>query len=182
MARATRVSTPPPDTSATDLESFAALAAAVHPAWHQAVIRLAKSTDDLSAKMSLLLNEPGSVRENAGKVVEMLIAYIDLIAGNFDHESDLGWTEQCGRPVASFTTGPANQGERDDCEDEDGPDDEPSLGSSGHYDGGSIIYLAHAISDGFKMVYDCEGDEHDGREPDCEDEGAQCDDEGVVTL
>jgi hypothetical protein len=40
-------STPPLDTSATDLESFAALAAAVSPMWHQAVIRLARFTDDL---------------------------------------------------------------------------------------------------------------------------------------
>lgn len=61
-------------------------------------------------------------------------------------------------------------------DDENGADDEPSLGLSGHYEGGAIFYLYHAISDGFEMVYDCERDEHDGREPDCEDEGAQCDD------
>lgn len=70
--------------------------------------------------------------------------------------------------------------EKDDCEDEDDADDEPSLGSSGHYEGAAICYLHHPISDGYEMVVDCEGDEHDGREPDCEDEGAQCDDEGVA--
>jgi hypothetical protein len=51
MPQADSVFTPPPDTSATDLGAFAALAAAVHPAWHQAVIRLAKSTDDLCEKI-----------------------------------------------------------------------------------------------------------------------------------
>jgi len=105
MTRADSVlSTPPRDTSATDLETFAALAAAAHPAWHQAVIRLAKSTDDLSAKMSLLLNEPGSVRDNAGKVVEMLIAYLDLIAGNFDLEEgdDDGESEDAELSLGSF--------------------------------------------------------------------------------
>jgi hypothetical protein len=49
-------------------------------------------------------------------------------------------------------------------------DDEPSLGSSGHGEGGPIIYLAHAISDSCHMIYDCKADEHDGREPD--DEGS----------
>jgi hypothetical protein len=37
--------------------------------------------------------------------------------------------------------------------------------ASGHGDAGPIIYLAHAISDGSQMISDCEGDEHDGREP-----------------
>jgi hypothetical protein len=40
MTQAVGDFTPSPNTSATNLESFAALAAAVHPAWHQAVIRL----------------------------------------------------------------------------------------------------------------------------------------------
>jgi hypothetical protein len=97
-------SMPPLNTSAIDLESFAALAAALHPAWHQAVVRLAKSTDDLSAKMSLLLNEAASVRENAGKVVEMLIVYLDLIAGNFDLKEgdDDGEGEDAEPSLGSF--------------------------------------------------------------------------------
>jgi hypothetical protein len=53
-----------------------------------------------------------------------------------------------------------------DDEAEDGADDEPSLGSSGHEGSGAICYLHRAISDGCDLVYDCEGDEHDGREPD----------------
>lgn len=51
-------------------------------------------------------------------------------------------------------------------DDEDNNDCEPSLGSSGHGEAGAITYLVHAISDGTQMIYDCEGDEHDGREPD----------------
>lgn len=58
--------------------------------------------------------------------------------------------------------------------DEDGADTEPSLGSSGHGQAGPITYLVHAISDGSQMIYDCEGDEHDGREPDEDGEPSLC--------
>ena len=61
----------------------------------------------------------------------------------------------------------------DELEIEEG-NDEPSLGSSGHGEGGAISYLFHAISDGSEMVIDCEGDEHDGREPDDDAEPSLC--------
>jgi hypothetical protein len=152
MTRADSVFTPPSNTSATDLEPFAALAAAVHPAWHQAVVRLAKSTEDLCEKMSLFLNEPDAVRENAGKVIEMLIAYLDLIAGNVDLEDgeDDGEGEDAEPSLGSFDRmadqskswrtsnvfwiNPGSDLEQEDCDREDADPDEgkqqpPVMGS-----------------------------------------------------
>lgn len=130
-------STPPTNTSATDLESFAALAAAVSPMWHQAVIRLARSTDDLAEKMSLLLNEPGNVRENAGKVISMLIAYLDLISADpeleeedreevGDAEPSLGSFDRMTDQTKSWRGGGLDaDSEQDDCDSEDcDPDEE----------------------------------------------------------
>lgn len=62
-------------------------------------------------------------------------------------------------------------------DDEETGDAEPSLGSSGHGEGGAITYLVHAISDGCEMVYDCEGDEHDGTELENEHGDGNPDDE-----
>lgn len=56
--------------------------------------------------------------------------------------------------------------------DEDGANDEPSLGSCGHGNGGPISYSAPVVMAHGKTFHDCEGDEHDGREPVAEDEGA----------
>jgi len=68
---------------------------------------------------------------------------------------------------ASYTEGGPRSGlGRSHEDDEPDTDDEPSLGSSGHGEDGAITYAVHAISDGFQMIYDCEGEEHDGREPD----------------
>jgi hypothetical protein len=67
---------------------------------------------------------------------------------------------------AAVDDGPCDTNE---LEIEEG-NDEPSLGSSGHGEAGAIIYMVHAISDGEQMIYDCEGDEHDGREPSEDDE------------
>lgn len=62
-------------------------------------------------------------------------------------------------------------------DDEDTGDAEPSLGSSGHGSAGSISYSSIPISDGFQIVYDCEGDEHDGHEPENEHGDGNPDDE-----
>jgi len=116
----------------------------------------------------------GRLRKEARDEIDRLIRFLDESDDHMEREPD-GDEEDVSYPHA----GPrATLGISED--DEDGADDEPSLGSSGHYEAGPISYLFHAINDGFEMVLDCEGDEHDGREPDCEDEGAQCDDEGVM--
>ena len=58
----------------------------------------------------------------------------------------------------------------DGDEDNDKSDFEPALGSLERV---SQVQWSHGTDD------DCE-DEHDGREPCCEDEGAQCEDEGAI--
>jgi hypothetical protein len=91
------------------------------------------------------------LREKASAEIERLVAFLDAsdvyVATELEHAID---------------DGPCDT---DELEVEEG-NDEPSLGSSGHGEGGAISYLFHAISDGTEMVLDCEGDEHDGREPD----------------
>ncbi len=69
-------------------ESFAALAAAVHPAWHQAIIRLANATRSVSSKMDLFLESTGkkNMRSQARELVESLINYLDMVEGEPDIE------------------------------------------------------------------------------------------------
>jgi hypothetical protein len=90
------------------------------------------------------------LRAKASAEIERLIAFLD--ASDLDVATEL---------EAAIDDGPCDT---DELEIEEG-NDEPSLGSSGHGEGGAISYLFHAISDGSEMVIDCEGDEHDGREP-----------------
>ena len=78
-------------------------------------------------------------------------------------ELDASWPECGPRPYA-------NPNE----DDEDEGDDEPSLGSHEIREGGAVSYLHHAISAAGEMIYDCEGDEHDGREPEDDSEPSLC--------
>jgi len=87
--------------------------------------------------------------------------YVTSELENDGDQDDASYPDGGGRRM-----GPGSSHE----DDEPDTDDEPSLGSSGHGEAGAIIYLVHAISDGEQMVYDCEGDEHDGREPSEDDE------------
>ncbi len=88
----------------------------------------------------------GRLRKGARDEIDRLIRFLDETDDHMELEPD------------------GTEDEQDD-EPEDTGDAEPSLGSSGHSSGGPISYLAHAVSDGYQMVYDCEGDEHDGAEP-----------------
>ena len=54
---------------------------------------------------------------------------------------------------------------------EDGADDEPSLGSNEIREAGAVSYVSRPLNAAGETVYDCEGDEHDGREPDESDIG-----------
>jgi hypothetical protein len=49
-------------------------------------------------------------------------------------------------------------------------DDEPSLGSTGLGSAGPISYMVPVVSAGGELIHDCEGAEHDGREPPEDDE------------
>jgi hypothetical protein len=134
MTQADRVlSTPPPDTS----PSFAALAAAVHPAWHQAIIRLANATQNVSDKLDLLFESSGQdMRLRTRELIESLVNYLDLVDGDRDFE-DEGDREEIGdaEPSLGSFDRMANQDkswrqgnlmepagydcEKDDCDSED---------------------------------------------------------------
>lgn len=134
---------------------FAALAAAVAPQWGETILRLTKATDRLSRRFDQFVG--ATTRDDTVKacreLTQELINFLDYIGGDTDQDAAVDDEACCDNEL--------------DGNDED---DEPSLGSSGHASGGAISYLSPAISDGSAMVYDCEGDEHDGREPDDEDD------------
>jgi hypothetical protein len=105
------------------------------------------------------LKRLAKLRQKASAEIDRLLAFLDAndpyVAAELEYAID---------------DGPCDS---DELEIEEG-NDEPSLGSSGHGEAGAITYLVHAISDGSEMIYDCEGDEHDGREPDEDGEPSLC--------
>ena len=103
----------------------------------------------------------GRLRKEARDEIERLIRFLDESDDHMEREPDGDELDASYPETGSRLCTPGE-------DDEDAGDDEPSLGSSGHADGGAISYLSQAISDGSEMVYDCEADEHDGREPDDE--------------
>lgn len=146
-----------------------------------------------------------ALRDRLEQHLEAMVAFLDEWDGDPDLEPSLGSAaphQQVTQEI--WATGVTDDREQE-CEDEGAgnEDDEPSLGSSenhpGKYGGGS----QGAWSTGYPG--DIEGDHadsepslgwpetgsgcqslmntgvHDEREGDCEDEGAQCDDEGDRT-
>jgi hypothetical protein len=128
-------STPPINTSKTDGE-FSNLAAAVSPAWHQAIIRLANVSEKVAAKLGWVLehdqdNDPASVYvKNCRELVDLMLEFLDGLQADpdleetADDEPSLGWpaTGHCGG-IDDLEADPEN--------DEDGDPAEPSLGSIG---------------------------------------------------
>lgn len=139
--------------------AFATLAAAVSPQWGDTILRLTQATDRLSSQFDQFVGAKtkADTVKACRELTQELINFLDEIGGDTDQDSAVDDEACCDNEL-----------------DGDGEDDEPSLGSSGHASGGAISYLSHAISDGCEMVYDCEGDEHDGREPDVDDEPSLC--------
>jgi hypothetical protein len=138
-----------------------------------------KATEELPAQPAGAANPAGLARQNrqreralkrlrklrikAADEIEKLLSFLDAsdeyVMTELEDDGD--------QNDAAFPEGGGRMGlGRFHEDDEPDSDDEPSLGSSGHGEGGPVIYLVHAISDGQEMVYDCEADEHDGREPD----------------
>lgn len=112
----------------------------------------------------------GRLRKEARDEIDRLIRFLDESDNHMELEPDGDELDASWPESGVKATNPME-------DDEDGADDEPSLGSTGHLAGGPIQYLADPISDGYQMVYDCEGDEHDGREPEHEDYDGKVDDE-----
>jgi len=142
------------------------------------------------------LRRVAKLRKRAADEIERLLAFLDACDPYVTTELE----DDGDQNDASYPQGGPQIGQgRFHEDDEPDTDDEPSLGSSGHGDGGSISYVVHPISDGFQMVYDCERDDSD-KEPSLgsvegPDRGAQlrwaqgagggdreesCDDEGVA--
>lgn len=133
-------------------ESFAALAAAVHPAWHQAIIRLANVSERMCERLGWVLdhsqdNDPASeYAKNYRELVDMMIEYLDGIDPDPDLEPSFGsvaygygaQADECeppedtepslGSPDRSVDQTRWSAGSKDDHEHDD-CDDEPSLGS-----------------------------------------------------
>lgn len=136
-----------------------------------------------------------SSRRQIEDEIERLLTALDAMDPDPDLEPSLGAAERLG---GNWWAPSHNTDDRESDE----ADDEPSLGApnvqlpaplyrlgGGHghclfpmrREGGELTYSAA----GFSQLAWGEGprddreDEHDGTEPCCEDEGAQCDDEGV---
>ena len=122
-----------------------------------AVERLEQLADDIVAKLDLLDRDP------------------DLEDGA-DEEMWLGAPEPQGgyvqRGYGRMDQSHWNDGASDDREQDD--EREASLGSIGSNANAELVDQRRWASGGTSDLED----EHDGREPVCEDEGAQCEDEG----
>jgi hypothetical protein len=147
-------STPPTNTSADTT-----LRRPARPADAAIAAGLAKQQRDRDRA----LKRVARLRKRAADEIERLLSFLDesdqyvMTEREDDNDqNDVSYPE--GGPRTGFSL--SNE------DDEPSADDEPSLGSSGHGDAGAIIYMVHTVSDGSQMIYDCEGDEHDGREPD----------------
>ncbi|MBR0685300.1 hypothetical protein JQ594_05195 [Bradyrhizobium manausense] len=109
---------PQTNSSATDSNTeFGALAAAVHPAWHQAIIRLANSTERVAFRLEAFMGTPidGGMARHARELIKDLIDFLDQLEADPDLEPSFG--------SVAYGHGPA----ADECEPPE--DDEPSLGS-----------------------------------------------------
>jgi hypothetical protein len=109
------------------VNDFPALSAAVSPAWHQAVIRLASAPEQVACRLELWIatnNREGNFVREARNLAKDLIGFLDEVDGDPDLEPSLGYGWRGG----------------DDREQED-EHDEPSLGWTdreamrGHYSG-----------------------------------------------
>lgn len=108
--------------------------------------------------------------EHLMEVLDYLDPDPDLEDGG-DDEPSIGAPEaQAGAWRGLWPEGNDDR-EQDDFDLEDNGDFEPSLGSLNNY------HRQLQWADGNRHELE---DEHDGAEPCCEDEGAQCDDEGAV--
>jgi hypothetical protein len=137
---------PPP--TGEPLERLDNLAMAVPPKWGEAILRLAKATERVAAKLDEM---PGTTDvQYIPKARELAKSLIDFLDGLEDTDQD-----------AAIDDGPCDTDELEIAEG----DDEPSLGSTGHGNAGPISYMIPVVSADGEMIHDCEGDEHDGREP-----------------
>ena len=186
-----RHSTPPTNTSALpDDLPFATLAAAVAPQWGETILRLTRATDQLAARFEQFVGaeKQADTVKACRELADELITFLDGLEDtdqdaaaddepcdeDTDAELSLGSLDGITNQAKAWTgTTDPHFG---DCELDEG-DAEPSLGSTGHGSGGPISYVMPVVRAGDELAHDCEGDEHDGTEPEDEDYDGKADDE-----
>ncbi|MBW7968603.1 hypothetical protein [Bradyrhizobium sp. BR 10289] len=124
---------PPPTGEPVEaLDSFAALAAAVHPDWHKAILRLAKATERVEKRIDEmgLCKTPLTFQRKMRQMVDDLLVLLDGMDDDPDLEPTAGGScddecepDQDGEPSLGWTTsglmGDVNDLELDDCDRED---------------------------------------------------------------
>ncbi len=120
---------PPPE--GEPLSGLDNLAMAVPPKWGEAILRLAKATERVAAKLDELPDTTDS--QYIAKARELAKSLIDFLDGLEDTDQD-----------AAIDDGPCDTDELEIAEG----DDEPSLGSTGHGSGGPISYMIPVVSAG----------------------------------
>jgi hypothetical protein len=99
-------------------QPFGALAVALDPNWHDAVLRLAKATERVAEQLGALMGDaaegPDSYRAQLRKLAADTLEILDGIDGDSDLEPSFGYFDGC-RPGV------------DECEPSD--DTEPDLGA-----------------------------------------------------
>lgn len=117
-------------------ESFAALAVAVPPRWHDAILRLAKATERVERRMDEmgLCQDAPTFQKKMRQMVDDLLSLLDGMDDDPDLEPTAGGScdDECEpeetEPFLGWTTsgvmGDVNDLEQDDCDREDDDPDE----------------------------------------------------------
>jgi hypothetical protein len=161
-------------------ESFAALSAAVHPAWHQAILRLASTTEKMDGKLNLWLGMPSdslSFVVAARELAAYLIDFLDEVDGDPDLEPSLANRDPEGNGDI-WGDDREREDEHDEIDDpgEDDGTAEPSLGAIERH---PSVYGGERTTSGHQLAWtdgnrDDREDEHDGGEPPEDDEPSLC--------
>lgn len=158
-------------TDITPDDLFVALAAALHPAWHQSVIVLAEATQEVSEKIDRLVESKGKdLRPRARELIESLVNYLDAAGGDADADGDddleqvgddepsLGSFDRMTDQTHAWRGGNYDpDAEVDDCDREDCDPDEakqqpPEMGgaadpkASGRFMGPNVRRIPHAAA------------------------------------
>jgi hypothetical protein len=149
-------------------DSFAALAAAVCPAWHQAILRLANVAQRVANQLEWVCSHPqdndpeSTYAGHCRELVDSLLEFLDGLDEDPDLEPTLGYmngpaemdeceTPEDGEPSLASLDRMADQtkwaaGGMMDAE-LDESDDEPSLGSGATFSSSSQAHWAQGASD-----------------------------------
>ena len=116
----------------------------------------------------------GKLRKEARDEINRLIGFLDktdnYVSRELEDDGDQG-DQSYPEGLSRMCEHPLEDSEAA------GDEEEPSLGSSGHSSGGPISYAIPAVRVGGELIHDCEGDEHDGAEPENEHGDGSPDDE-----